>query len=136
MNRVFADTDVILDFLLGREPFIEAITQIMQRAAEGELEVCVSSLTINNLHYIISRLQTRRKALTKIRQLLKLVSVENIGAAAISNAAASKFKDFEDAVQHFCAIEAGHKLIITRNVKDFKESELGVLTPDEFVSTL
>ena len=54
----------------------------------------------------------------------------------IKKAVESDFKDFEDAVQNFCAVEAGHKIILTRNTKDYKESELGILTPLEFVSQL
>ena len=60
--------------------------------------------------------------------------MENIGQKVIDRAANSRFKDFEDSVQNFCAAESGHKMIITRNTKDYKESELSVLTPKEYLA--
>ncbi|NNL91743.1 MAG: PIN domain-containing protein, partial [Saprospiraceae bacterium] len=100
MKKVFIDSDVILDFLLDREPFIEEITQIIELAIKREFDLCVASISITNLNYIIGRLENTRKASSKTKKILKLVKVENVGQSTIDNAVKSSFKDFEDAVQN------------------------------------
>jgi len=67
---------------------------------------------------------------------MELVSVESVGESTVRKSAESNFKDFEDGVQNFCAIESGHKIIVTRNIKDFKESDLSILTPKELLSKI
>ena len=133
MNKVFIDSDVILDFLLDRQPFIDEITFIIEKAIGKEIQLCVASHSVTNLYYIIRRLENKKKAKTKTINILKLVKVKNVGQSTIDKAIHSTFKDFEDAVQNFCAIESNHKIIITRNVKDFKESRLAILTQKEFL---
>jgi predicted nucleic acid-binding protein len=49
---------------------------------------------------------------------------------------ASKFSDFEDSLQYYSALKKDCNIIITRNVKDFRESDINVLTPDEYVNSL
>lgn len=133
MKKIFIDSDVILDFLLDRKPFNNAIAQILELANNNEFKISVSPITITNLNYIIGRLENKRKANSKTKKILKLVSIESVGQTEIDQAIESKFKDFEDAVQNYCAANSKHKLIITRNVKDYKESELAILTPTEFL---
>ena len=134
--KVFIDSDVILDFLLNREPFIDEITEIMERSLENKLSLCTSAITVMNLNYIIGRIENKRNAKLKTKKILKLITVESVGQAAIDKSINSKFRDFEDGVQNFCAEEANHKIIITRNTKDYKESNLAILTPREFLSKI
>lgn len=55
-------------------------------------------------------------------------------ADAVDLAIASSFLDFEDAVQHFTALEGGAEVIITRNPSDFiPHNIIPVLTPREFL---
>ena len=136
MNKVFLDTNVLLDFLLDREPYNNDIAEIINLSIEDSIELCVSSITITDTNYIISRAVGPKYALKKTKQILELVSVERVGESTVKRSAESKFKDFEDGVQNFCAVEANHKIIVTRNTKDFKESSLSILTPKEFLSKL
>ncbi|MBK9737585.1 MAG: PIN domain-containing protein [Saprospiraceae bacterium] len=131
--QIFLDTNVIIDFLTKREPFSEEIKDIFQYSVEGKYELYVSSVTISNTYYIISKLENVTVAKKKIGQLLELVQVLNVGQSTIRKAIDSRFKDFEDGVQSFCAEEGNLKKIITRNVKDFKASNLIILTPKEFL---
>ncbi len=134
--KIFIDSDVILDFLLDRKPFSKEITEIFQLSINGKFNISVSPTTITNIHDIIERLENQKSAKSKVKTILKLVKIENLGASAIHRTVASKFKDFEDGVQYFCALEAKQSTIITRNIKDYKESKLGVLSPREFLSSL
>ena len=70
------------------------------------------------------------------KKILQLVKVEIVCESTITKAVTSRFKDFEDAVQNFCAIESNHTIILTRNIRDYKESELGILSPSEYVSQM
>ena len=134
--KVFLDSDVILDFLLDRRPFSESIGELFQRSIDGKLELCISPITMTNIDYIIGKLQNKKQARSKIKKIFQLVKIENVCHSTVKKAIESEFTDFEDAVQNFCAIESGHKIILTRNTKDYRESELGILTPLEYLSQL
>ena len=134
--KIFLDSDVILDFLLDRQPFSDDIAQIIEHSLNSDLQLCVSPITITNLNYIIGRLQNKKQAHLKTKKILQLVNVEIVCESTIIKAVTSRFKDFEDAVQNFCAVESNHSIILTRNNKDYKESELGVLNPSEYVSQM
>jgi len=131
--KIFLDTNLIIDFLTKREPYSEEIKDIFQYSVEGKYELFISSVTVTNTYYIISKLENVSFAKKKIAQLMELVNVLNVGESTIVKALDSKFKDLEDGVQSFSAEEGNLKLILTRNVKDFKWSNLTVLTPKEFL---
>jgi len=122
--------------LLDRKPFSNDIAEIFEITNTLSIAPCVSSLTIANVNYIIGRLEDKHKALIKTRKLLKLVDVENVGKTVIIKSVQSNFKDFEDGIQNFCAEESNHKIIITRNVKDFKSSKLSIFNPKEFLAKI
>lgn len=136
MKKLFIDSDVLLDLLLDREPFSEDTATLIEKSIKSGVKLYSSLLGIANMHYIIGRLENKRKADLKILKILKIVSIENLGQSVIDKASKSKFKDFEDSIQNFCAVEAGHEIIITRNTKDYKESELSILTPREYLAKI
>jgi predicted nucleic acid-binding protein len=134
MKKIFVDSDVILDLLIDSEPFNDDIAEILENSIRDRISVCVSSVTITNLNYIIGRIENRNSAAKKTAKILKLVKVENVGESTVNKSIASKFKDFEDGVQNFCAEESKHKILITRNTKDYKESDLAIMTPKEYLT--
>lgn len=135
MKRVFVDTDVIIDFLTRRQPFTVDAMKIIEYGHRKKLEINISSLCLNNVHYLISRVENKSKALEKVKGIMKLTEVLSVHKSTTEKAAYSKFKDYEDAVQNFCAVENGIPIIITRNVKDYTASELSVQTPQEFITS-
>jgi len=136
MKKVFLDTNVLLDFLLDREPFNNEIAEIIQESINETLQLCVSSVTITSANYIIGRSEGINAANRKTAKILKLVVVETVGQSTVQKSSDSEFKDFEDGVQNFCAVEANHEIIVTRNVKDFKQSELAIMTPTELIAKI
>jgi len=136
MKKLFLDSDVLLDLLLDREPFAEDIARLIEKSIESKVKMYTSILSIANMHYIIGRLQTKKSADVKIEKILSIISIENAGQSVINNALHSKFKDFEDSLQNFCAVEASHLILITRNTKDYKESELSIFTPKEYLAKI
>lgn len=134
--KIFLDSDVILDFLLDRKPFSDNISQLFQLSLDTDLQLCISPTSVTNINYIIGRIQNKKQAHIKTKKILKLVKVENVCETTINKAIQSRFTDFEDAVQNYCALESNHTIILTRNTKDYKESEMAILTPNEYVKQL
>ncbi len=136
MKKLYLDSDVLLDLLLDREPFSEQIAQLIEDSISSGIKLCSSPISITNIHYIIGRLENKTKADSKVKKVLKIVRIENIGQEVIDKAVGSKFKDFEDSVQNYCAKDSEHEIIITRNTKDYKESELSIFTPEEYLAKI
>jgi len=136
MTKAFLDTNIILDLLLDRPPFADDIADIFDIANNNSIVLCVSSLTIANVNYIIGRIEGSKKANQKTDKILQLVTVDPVGQSTVLSARKSSFKDFEDAVQNFCALESNHNVLVTRNTKDFKTSNLSIMNPIEFLAKL
>ncbi len=135
MKAVFADTDIILDLLSFREPFYTHAALLFTAADKNEINISVSSLSLANLHYILSKQYSAseaRKALIKFKTIVAVLPVTD---KSIELALSSNFKDFEDAIQYFTAIESGVKIILTRNLKDYKYSEIPVMTAEQYLKS-
>lgn len=132
--KVFLDSDVLLDLLLGREEFLEDIKWILELSLTKKYKLYTSSLVIANVHYLISKTLNTQHAFQKVDLLLEFMKVLNVGEPEIKSSMTSKFRDFEDGIQNYCATNSDMKIIITRNIKDFKHSKLSILTPKEFLT--
>ena len=133
MDKIFLDTNVALDFLQNRHPFVIAANEIFKRSLRGQTELYVSALTICNVAYVI-----RKTASSHVKQILTelepLVKVLPIDSNIINSALASPFKDFEDAVQYNCALQMKNiSTIITRNESDFIHSKIRILSPEKYL---
>ena len=100
----------------------------------GELNACTSATVIVNVHYILRKSVGGDEALRLLRQLNVLVTVFPTSAQAVEAALGSRFGDFEDAVQHYTALEHGVDALVTRNKKDFREASLPVFSPAEILA--
>ena len=136
MTKIFLDTNVVLDFILRRDGFAEDAAMIFDLGERKKLKLTLSSLSVNNIDCIVSKIESKKKSRQIIIKLLSLVEILSVDETTIKKAAMSEFKDFEDAIQNFCAEDEGLNHIITRNLKDYKKSSLSVLTPKEFLTSL
>ena len=134
--KLFLDSDVILDYLTGREYALEEIKQIIDKGIRKELKLYTSSLVIANVHYFISKAQNTKQARQKIEKLTSFIRILNVGESEILGSLKSDFKDFEDSVQNECATNSNIDIIVTRNIKDFKKSKLSILNPIELMKKL
>ena len=134
MKKLFIDSDVVLDFLTKREPFHEDAMRIFEYASRGKLKLFVSSLSINNINYVISKLESAEKAKKQLIALLELIEILPVAKSAVKKSLFSDFRDFEDGLQNFCAAEGKLATIITRNIKDYSFSDLVIQTPKEFLA--
>ncbi len=137
MSRLLIDTNIVIDLLAKREEFYAEAADLFSRADKKEIELTISSLTFANTNYILSKLKTAQEAkdiLRKFKLLVKLLSLDDkITELALSD---NNFPDFEDGLQYYSALENEIDIIITRNKKDFKNSEIPVLTAKEFIAQL
>ncbi|MEM6765979.1 MAG: PIN domain-containing protein [Bacteroidota bacterium] len=133
MDNIFLDADIVLDFLAQRKPFHPFADQVFQLSDEGKVTLYVSSLTFSHVHYILGRQLGKGKARQILKTFKVLVKVVSVGDKVIDLALASSFKDFEDAIQHFTALEVGCSVILTRNISDYKQAQLPVMTAESYI---
>ena len=135
-SSYFLDSDVILDFLLNRDPFNFSADEIFEMAVNKEIQIYFSSLTVANIHYLLRKQYGNDIALDKISELLSFCKILPVSEREIFAAMKSGFSDFEDAIQHFSAIQNPDiEGIITRNLADYRKAQLPVFTPEVFLST-
>jgi predicted nucleic acid-binding protein len=133
MNKVFVDTDVILDLLLDRSPFNHDAVKLFTLMEQNRLRGFTSPVVIANLFYLLKKHRDRRFAATSLIRLKLLLRVSAVTEKIVDLALSSDFSDFEDAIQYFTARENAIPYLLTRNVKDYREKELIVCTPGEFL---
>lgn len=133
MEKVFVDTDILMDLLSARQPFYNAAAHLFSLADEGKIKLYVSSLSFSNLHYILTRQFNAKEARKKLMQFKTLVTVVAVGDKIVDLALSSDFKDFEDAMQYYAAIEHKLQILITRNLADYKKADILVMTADQFL---
>jgi predicted nucleic acid-binding protein len=137
MKKLFIDTNIVIDLLSRREPFFEEAAELFSLADKKQVQLSVSSLTIANTSYVLLRQMDSNKAksvLRKLRLILKILPLDDkIVGLALND---ETFSDFEDGLQYFTAIENEQELIITRNLKDFKNSKLPTMTAKQFIETI
>jgi predicted nucleic acid-binding protein len=134
MKRLFVDTDIILDLLTKREPFYIHSAILFTLIESGKFRAFVSSLIFSNLFYILRKENTRDKTIEILTKLKSLVTILPVDKKIIESALQSGFKDFEDAIQYYTAKGGKSDFIITRNIKDFKLSDIDVISAEDFLN--
>jgi predicted nucleic acid-binding protein len=134
MKNLLIDTNIIIDLLAKRKDFYQEAQELFTLADENEVNLYISSLTFANTHYVLSKelnVDEARKVLIKFKLLVKILPLDD---RILELALSSDFKDFEDGIQYYTALENKLEIIITRNKKDFKTAKLPVLTAKEYLN--
>ena len=121
--------------MIAREPFAMDAARIFTLSEKKKISICTTGLVFSNAYYVLRKLGSHQKVMEKLSQLAKLIDIIALSKVSVLRALDSKFGDFEDALQHYAALSENAKTIVTRNVKDLKNSELAVLTPDQYLSS-
>jgi predicted nucleic acid-binding protein len=132
--KVLIDTNIALDVILEREPFVESATEVFGLVEAGKLQGYVAATTITNIFYIVRKLKSREAALQAIAQLLQGLTLCEVNRSVIQQALSLNLKDFEDGVQLACAVLNNLDAITTRNEEDFDEAEFVVLSPTDLIA--
>lgn len=136
MSSIFLDTNVILDLLGERVPFFDSIAKVATLADQKKLTIIVSPLSFTTVDYVLNKYESSESVLNKLRNFKIICEVCEVNEEIIYKALNSNFKDFEDAVQYFTALQSNCSIIITRNGKDFKNSIIPIMTAEEYLSSI
>jgi predicted nucleic acid-binding protein len=127
VEKLFLDTNILIDVMAKREPHHENAIRILLLAHQGKVKLYCSAISISTCDYVLRKQLSKAESLKAIRSLLELIEVIPTSHKAVIMATKSRFSDLEDAIQHYTAIEfAGIDCIITRNVIDYRHSLLPV----------
>jgi predicted nucleic acid-binding protein len=136
VEKVFVDSDIVLDLLSARQPHYKYAAELFSLADQNAIKLYVSSLTFANVNYILSKQLSAGQARKMLLKFKTLVTVLSVNDKTIDLALASDFHDFEDAIQYNTAIENGVTILLTRNHKDFKKAEIAILTAQQYLKAI
>jgi predicted nucleic acid-binding protein len=135
MTHILIDTDVILDFFFDRKPYSENAAQVLSLCESKQITGYITPVILSNAYYLLRKNGQHNLAIEKLKSLISIIDILIIDKNSIMNALTSDFNDFEDALQNYAAEKNKEiSLIITRNTKDFKNSSIGAMTPEDFLT--
>ncbi|MCX4323074.1 MAG: PIN domain-containing protein [Lachnospiraceae bacterium] len=134
VNRVLIDTNILLDYLLTREPFYEVAKEVVRTCTEGDTKGCIATHSITNMFFILRKdydAEERREMLINLCTIFDVEGIDkNKLLVGLQN---DDFTDFEDCLQTECAKAYGAEYIVTRNVADYSASEITAILPKDFL---
>ena len=137
MKRIFMDTNVVIDFLANRQPFALDAAKLFDIALDGNAKVFISAVSYNNIYYVLRQSLPGATTIKLLEELADMTEITDVTDSVIRQSRKSDFKDYEEAIQYYCALSIPKlDFIVTRNTRDFKKSNLPVLTPAEALATL
>ncbi len=137
MKNVFIDINILIDVYANRFPFVDNSLKIYNLGIKRSIRLYTSSNTITTLHYILKKSISEKKTRTAIEHLTEHIVIIPVDINIIKKSLKSNHKDFEDAIQIVSAQSINNMdCIVTRDLKDYKFTEISVLTPDDFLTTI
>lgn len=134
--RVLVDTNIILDDLLEREPFVRDAKALLQAIEDQQIQGYITATTLTDIFYIARKNKGIERARQDIFDLLALMQVCAVDRSILETAILSNLPDFEDAVQIACALNENLDAIITRDTQDFADASLQILSAGELLQRL
>lgn len=132
MIKIFLDTNILVDIIADRKPFSKHAIEIFSSSEKNKTQLFTSSHSIATAHYLLKKYVEEKELRKVMLNLLEFLHVIPVNMDVVKKGLRSNHKDFEDAVQILCASSvAGINCMVTRNIKDFKTSEIAVLSPDQ-----
>lgn len=134
-NRILIDTNVLLDYLLERDPFFEDSKEVILSCINGKTKGCIAAHSIPNMFFILRKDYDAKERREILLNLCKIFDVEGIDKTKlIAGLENENFSDFEDCLQMECAKSYKADYIVTRNVSDYETSEVKAIMPKDYVS--
>lgn len=132
--KLFIDSDVVIDFFTDREPHANPASELFELCEKGTVVLFLSAISINNIYYIVRRFLGHKKTLEVVETLAEMTEVIGTTKKEILQALKNGFSDYEDSIQYSSALTIrGLDAIITRNIKDYKNADISVMTPIDFL---
>ncbi|HSH79125.1 MAG TPA: PIN domain-containing protein [Herpetosiphonaceae bacterium] len=130
------DTDVILDLVLDRTPFVAAAEALVEAHEQGRFSAYIAPITPVNVFYIVRKNKGAEIAREAITAIIDGFYVCPLDLTVLQSATVLPLTDFEDAVQLAAALASGLDAIVTRNIVDYAGAPLPVYRPDEFLKLI
>jgi len=132
-NKIFIDSDIILDFLLDRKPFSDDAEVLFNHFEKNKLTAYSTSVVFSNVFYILNDINKKKDAVKTLNSLNRIIKILPTTNNAMIKAFTCKLRDFEDSIQYETCKENNVDIILTRNSRDFKRGDIKVLTASEFI---
>lgn len=129
--KILIDTNVILDVLCNRQDFVDDSLKVFKYCEANQITGYVSALSIPNIVYIMRKELDSEKIKEILTTLTSIFTVVDLRESDLLKAADMDFSDYEDALQSVCATRTKVNFIVTRNIKDFKNSTVPAIKPSE-----
>ena len=137
MKNIFLDTNVVIDFLADRKPFSLDAAKLFNLSVLGKVKIYISAVSYNNIYYILRQSLSNSETIKLLDELSEMAEIADVTKSVIKKSLKTDFKDFEDAIQYYCALSLNKiDFIVTRDTKDFKKSSLSIMTAAEAVGYL
>lgn len=133
--KVLIDSDVLLDIAYAREPHFDLSKKAYARLLNSKAQAYVTPLILGNMVYLITKYRDKEIAKQFIKLVLKNAEVLDCGKAVFLKAFEKNYRDLEDGIQIEAAKQAKVDLIITRNLRDYRNDEIPVKTPEQYLSS-
>ena len=130
------DTNVVLDVMLARETYLEASTAVLAAVETERCRGLLCATTITTIYFLAERQIGSQASLKQIAKLMSIFGIASVNQGVLASAIGRKMVDFEDAVLHEAALQAGAQCIVTRNVRDFVAAEIPIYSPGQFLAAL
>ena len=133
--KLFVDADVVIDFFTDRAPHANPASELFELNEQGKVKIYLSAVSINNIYYIVRRFLGHKKTIEVIETLTEMTEIVGTTKKEIIQALKNNFSDFEDSVQYSSALTIKNlDAIITRNIKDYKNASIAIMTPLNFLN--
>lgn len=132
--KILLDTNVVLDLLLAREPFVSPAREIFVLVENGEIEGYLCANSITTLHYLTGRAKSKEEADEIISELLSLFEVAMVDKKVLLDATINNGIDYEDSVVYTSAFYSNMEIVLTRDKRGFKNAKTSILSPQEFLA--
>ena len=132
--KVFFDTNVLMDVLLQRYPFVTESREVWFLAERGKIAGLASALSFPNIYHVVRKALGAETALSMMTLLRDTFTAVPLDEQILNQAMDAKFSDFEDAIQYYSARRADAECLLTRNADHFPAPGLRVLSPEEFLA--
>ena len=137
MKNIFLDTNVVINFLADRKPFSLDAARLFNFCVLGKVKIYISAVSYNNIYYILRQSLSNSETIRLLDELSEMAEIADVTKSVIKKSLKTDFKDFEDAIQYYCALSLNKiDFIVTRDTKDFKKSTFSIMTATEAVGYL
>lgn len=135
--KVLVDTNILIDYITIREPFYDSAFKVITLCADKKVKCAIAAHSIPTMYYLLRREMTDSARRIVIKRFLEIFDVALFEKDMVISALDREdFKDFEDCLQDECAANISADYIVTRNIKDYQNSTVPAITPNEFLKLI